>query len=109
MAEAQRLNPSVRTAGLLMMKARALLGITGSALYPQLQQRSGEALPTGTKQAGSLNASFRSAGASGKSVLEGSIVRTGLFIGVALYAWVTVWALERWRAGGPRTVCAVNG
>jgi hypothetical protein len=35
--------------------------------------------------------------ASGKSVLEGSVVRTGLFVGVALYAWATVWFLERWR------------
>ena len=36
--------------------------------------------------------------ASGKSVLEASAVRTGLFFGVALYAWATVWLLERWRA-----------
>ena len=36
--------------------------------------------------------------ASGKSVLEASAVRTGLFVGVALYAWATVWLLERWRA-----------
>lgn len=36
--------------------------------------------------------------ASGKSVLEGSVVRTGLFVGVALYAWFMVWMLERWRA-----------
>jgi hypothetical protein len=35
--------------------------------------------------------------ASGKSVFEASAVRTGLFIGVALYAWGTVWVLERWR------------
>ncbi len=36
--------------------------------------------------------------ASGKSVLEASAVRTSLFVGVALYAWATVWLLERWRA-----------
>jgi hypothetical protein len=36
--------------------------------------------------------------ASGKSVLEASTVRTGLFVAVALYAWGTVWLLERWRA-----------
>ena len=36
--------------------------------------------------------------ASGKSVLEASAVRTGLFVAVALYAWSTVWLLERWRA-----------
>ncbi len=36
--------------------------------------------------------------ASGKSVLQASAVRTGLFVAVALYAWATVWLLERWRA-----------
>ncbi len=36
--------------------------------------------------------------ASGKGVLQASAVRVGLFVGVALYAWATVWALERWRA-----------
>jgi Protein of unknown function (DUF2955) len=36
--------------------------------------------------------------ASGKSVLEGASMRVSLFIGVALYAWATVWTLERWRA-----------
>ena len=35
--------------------------------------------------------------ASGKSVFEASAVRTGLFVAVALYAWGTVWVLERWR------------
>ena len=35
--------------------------------------------------------------ASGKSVFEASVVRTGLFVAVALYAWGTVWVLERWR------------
>ena len=45
--------------------------------------------------------------ASGKSVLEGAVMRTSLFVGVALYAWATVWALERWRARRPR-VAAVN-
>ena len=41
--------------------------------------------------------------ASGKSVLEGGVTRVTLFVGVALYAWATVWALERWRAGRPQT------
>ena len=36
--------------------------------------------------------------ASGKGVLEAGLMRVSLFIGVALYAWATVWALERWRA-----------
>ena len=39
--------------------------------------------------------------ASGKSVLEGGLMRVTLFVGVALYAWATVWALERWRAMRP--------
>ena len=42
--EAQRLNPGVRTAGIRIMEARAQLGIAGSALYPQLQQVSSQAL-----------------------------------------------------------------
>jgi hypothetical protein len=41
--------------------------------------------------------------ASGKSVLLGSVMRLSLFVAVAFYAWATVWALERWRAGPPRT------
>jgi hypothetical protein len=40
--------------------------------------------------------------ASGKSVLEGAVMRVSLFVAVALYAWATVWALERWRARQPR-------
>ena len=35
--------------------------------------------------------------ASGKSVLEGTVVRTCLFVGVAIYAWGTILLLERWR------------
>ena len=35
--------------------------------------------------------------ASGKSVFEASVVRTGLFVAVALYAWGMVWVFERWR------------
>ena len=42
--------------------------------------------------------------ASGKSVLEASAVRTCLFVGVALYAWATVWLLERWRSSSARTI-----
>lgn len=36
--------------------------------------------------------------ANGKDVFEASAIRICLFVGVALYAWGTVWALERWRA-----------
>ena len=51
-AEAQRANPSVRTAGLRIMEARAQLGIAGSTLYPQVQQATGEALAVGEKKSG---------------------------------------------------------
>ena len=36
--------------------------------------------------------------ANGKDVYSASAVRVALFIAVALYAWATVWLLERWRA-----------
>jgi hypothetical protein len=42
--------------------------------------------------------------ASGKGVLEASAVRTGLFVGVALYAWATVRVLERWRGARRRAL-----
>jgi hypothetical protein len=35
--------------------------------------------------------------AAGKSVFEASLVRVILFVIVALYAWGTIWILERWR------------
>jgi hypothetical protein len=40
--------------------------------------------------------------ATGKSVLAASAVRTTLYLGVSLYAWGTVWALERWRESRAR-------
>jgi hypothetical protein len=40
--------------------------------------------------------------ANGKSVLAASVVRTTLFVGVSLYAWATVWALEHWRESRDR-------
>src|SRR5688572_29093974 len=49
-AEAQRLNPGVRTAALRILEARAQLGIAGSALYPQLQQASAELVRTGSHE-----------------------------------------------------------
>ena len=42
--------------------------------------------------------------ASGKSVFEGTLMRTLLFVGVAFYAWGTILLLERWRAA--RTLAA---
>ena len=47
--------------------------------------------------------------ASGKSVLEASAVRTCLFLGVALYAWATVWLLERWRDWRSRATAIGHG
>jgi len=38
--------------------------------------------------------------AAGKDVFKASVTRAALFIGVAMYAWGIVWALERWRSPG---------
>jgi multidrug efflux system outer membrane protein len=46
-AEAQRLNPGVRTAGARILEARALAGIARSGLYPQVQQLSANLLGAG--------------------------------------------------------------
>lgn len=40
--------------------------------------------------------------AVGKDVYSASATRVALFVGVALYAWATVWALERWQASGSK-------
>jgi hypothetical protein len=42
--------------------------------------------------------------AVGKDVYSASAVRVALFVAVALYAWATVWVLERWRASRSRTL-----
>jgi hypothetical protein len=39
--------------------------------------------------------------AVGKDVYSASATRIALFVAVALYAWATVWVLERWRATRP--------
>jgi NodT family efflux transporter outer membrane factor (OMF) lipoprotein len=59
-AEAQRRNPSVRTAGLRIMEARAQLGIARSALYPQVQQLTGDALSSGEQTKGEPSTSLDS-------------------------------------------------
>ena len=46
-AEAQRVNPDVRTVGMRILEARAQQMIAGSLLYPQQQQVSGNVLRTG--------------------------------------------------------------
>ncbi|WP_413925190.1 hypothetical protein [Candidatus Accumulibacter phosphatis] len=48
-----------------------------------------------------------SAGSTG--VLAASAVRVCLFVGVALYAWATVWLLERWRASRSEALFFHNG
>ena len=57
-AEAQRVNPGVLIAGMRIMEARAKLGIAGSALYPQLQQVTGEVLRVGSEGSDSREAVF---------------------------------------------------
>ena len=57
-AEAQRLNPGVRTAGMRIMEARAQLGIAGSARYPQLQQLTGAVARAGQNQSGGPDIAF---------------------------------------------------
>jgi outer membrane protein, multidrug efflux system len=61
-AEAQRLNPGVRTAGLRIMESRAQLGIAGSGLYPQLQQVNAQALRVGDRGSDGRSSGFWSAG-----------------------------------------------
>jgi multidrug efflux system outer membrane protein len=63
-AEAQRQNPGVRTAGLRIMEARAQLGIAGSALYPQLQQLSGQAARVGKEQSRGPDSTLTAYGAT---------------------------------------------
>lgn len=42
--------------------------------------------------------------AGGKGVFEASLVRVSLFVSVALYAWGTIWILERWHASRSRAL-----
>ncbi len=45
-------NPSLRIAGLRILESRAVLGIAGSSLYPQVQQASASASSVNTRQSG---------------------------------------------------------
>jgi len=47
--------------------------------------------------------------AGGTGVLGASAVRVGLFVGVACYAWATVWLLERWRSSRSKALVFHNG
>jgi multidrug efflux system outer membrane protein len=49
---AQRANPTVRTAGLRIMEARAQLGIADSTRYPQVQQASADLFGVGAQRSG---------------------------------------------------------
>jgi multidrug efflux system outer membrane protein len=51
-AEAQRVNPSVRIAGLRIMEARAQLGIADATRYPQVQQVSSQVLGGAERRSG---------------------------------------------------------
>jgi multidrug efflux system outer membrane protein len=63
-AAAQQANPGVRIAGLRILEARAQLGIAGSALYPQLQQVSAQALEVGQDTKDTKSTSYQSSGAA---------------------------------------------
>jgi outer membrane protein TolC len=57
-AEAQRVNPTVRTAGARILEASAQLGIATSGRYPQLQQLTGNVLRVGEDAAGEPSSSY---------------------------------------------------
>ena len=46
--------------------------------------------------------------AVGKDVYAASATRVALFIAVSLYAWATVWGLERWRNSRSRALVATR-
>jgi len=107
--------------GSTLMGAFVAVGIwSGLSLWPSLWMlvlwMMAAALWVGSAMTGARRSRFRSSfwsnalitaliligpaiedSASGKSVLEGTAVRTCLFVGVALYAWGTIVLLERWR------------
>ena len=47
--------------------------------------------------------------ANGKDVYAASAFRVCLFVAVALYAWATVWVLERWRGSRSRGLSLKSG
>jgi outer membrane protein, multidrug efflux system len=61
-AEAQRLNPGVRTAGARILEARALVGIARSGFYPQAQQLTANLLEAGTVRSEGPDIDFASYG-----------------------------------------------
>jgi NodT family efflux transporter outer membrane factor (OMF) lipoprotein len=63
-AEAQRVNPGVRIAGMRIMEARAQLGIADSTRYPQVQQASGDLLGVGEQRSSGRDNSALAASAA---------------------------------------------
>jgi len=61
--QAQRQNAGVRIAAMRILESRAVLGIAGSGLYPQVQEVSASALRTGQRQSRGADTAFWSAGA----------------------------------------------
>jgi outer membrane protein, multidrug efflux system len=61
-AEAQRLNPGVRTAGARILEARALVGIARSGLYPQAQQFTASLLGAGQERSADPDIDFTTYG-----------------------------------------------
>ncbi len=59
-AEAQGVNPDVRTAGMRILEARAQLMVAGSLLYPQQQQVTGNVLRTGEVRSSGGNVALTS-------------------------------------------------
>ncbi|MRR50853.1 MAG: efflux transporter outer membrane subunit [Rhodocyclaceae bacterium] len=57
-ADAQRVNPNVRTAGMRILEARAGLMIAGSTLYPQQQQVTGSIQRTGEERSSEKDIAF---------------------------------------------------
>src|SRR4029077_19199817 len=64
-AEAQRVNRDVRTAGMRILEARAQLMIAGSLLYPQQRQVTGSVLRTGEVRSSGGNIALTSGGGFG--------------------------------------------
>lgn len=61
-AEAQRLNPAVRTAGARILEARALVGVARSGLYPQVQQFTANLLGAGLERSADSDIDFTTYG-----------------------------------------------
>ncbi len=75
---ARQENPTLRLAGLRILESRALLGIAGSSLYPQVQQLSGSAAYVDTRDSG---------GAGGSSGTSFGSYQLGFGLGWELDFW----------------------